>query len=245
MDLRGNALILPDGARGSRPGNDVARMQAMLRRNENNFLYLLIGLLVVLLLAPIGVGRFEGIVNLAFTLTMVTGVWSLAKSRSAYIVGWILGSLSLLISVFDLASAGPWLLPLGAGVALLFCGTSMVIVLGEVLFGPHLTVNRMAGAVCVYLLLGLSWAFVYGFIFLAAPGSFEGIPPESPEGQFLTLVYYSFVTLTTMGYGDITPVSHLARALAYLEAVTGVMYVAVLVASLIGSADPRTGKSGS
>jgi len=216
-------------------------MRPVLRRNENNFLYLLIGLLVILLLAPIGVGRFEGIVNLAFTVTMMTGVWSLAKKRRAYILGWILGSLSLLISLADLASARPWLLPLGGGVALLFCALSMTIVLGEVLFGTHLTVNRMAGAVCVYLLLGLSWAFVYGFVFLAAPGSFTGVASESLEGQFLTLVYYSFVTLTTMGYGDITPASHLARALAYLEAIAGVMYVAILVASLIGSRDPRTG----
>ena len=51
----------------------------------------------------------------------------------------------------------------------------------------------------------------------------------------LSMLYYSFVTLTTLGYGDISPVSHVAHALSYLEAVAGVMYMAILVASLIGS----------
>lgn len=218
-------------------------MRRMLRRRENNFLYLLIGLLVLLLLAPIAVGRFEGVVNVAFTVTMITGVWSLAKSRFAYILGWTLAALSFLTSVYGLGSSERWVLQVGGGVALLFCGLSMVIVLGEVLFGTHLTVNRMAGAVCVYLLLGLSWAFVYGFVALASPGSFTGLPSESAEQHFLGLLYYSYVTLTTLGYGDITPVSHLARALAYLEAIAGVMYVAILVASLIGTqgAEKKTG----
>ena len=78
------------------------------------------------------------------------------------------------------------------------------------------------------------WAIVFKFLTLVDPGAFNGLDGGSDQ-SFLQLLYYSFVTLTTLGYGDISPVSPVARALAYLEAVSGVMYVAILVASLVGS----------
>ncbi len=201
---------------------------------RNNFLYLLLGLLVLLLLAPIASERFDNVVNLAYIGTLLLGVWSLAKNRWAYILGWALALLSLAVGGVQLSIESRLPFLIGKVIAFAFCLLSMIIVLGEVLFGKSVDANRVAGSVCVYLLLGLNWAFVYSFLYVVDPASFVGLA-ETPGDDFLSLLYYSFVTLTTLGYGDISPGTPIARALAYLQAVSGVMYVAILVASLIGS----------
>ena len=87
------------------------------------------------------------------------------------------------------------------------------------------------GAICVYFLIGLIWADVFFILETLQPGSFQ-IPPEQ-VGQ-ATLDYFSYVTLTTLGYGDITPISAPARSLSLLEAMMGQLYLAVLIARLVG-----------
>ena len=105
----------------------------------------------------------------------------------------------------------------------------VVILMLVVRRGP-VTRQRIEGAVAVYVLLGLTWAQAYELLALLHPGAFGGAVggPASPAW-----IYYSFVTLTTMGYGDITPVHPLARSLAILEALTGQLYLAILVARLV------------
>jgi len=93
----------------------------------------------------------------------------------------------------------------------------------------------LVGAVCVFLLIGVIWAIAYTLLELLAPGSFAGQAAGPPAGWDSGWLYFSFVTLTTLGYGDILPVSGLARTLAYMEAVVGQFYVAVLVASLVSA----------
>jgi hypothetical protein len=101
-----------------------------------------------------------------------------------------------------------------------------------------LTFDSILGAVCGYLFLGLGWAVLYSMIEGFRPGSFEispklvtGVEPARPLPHVLT--YYSFVTLTTVGYGDISPVSPATRTLAWMEAITGQFYLAVIVAGLV------------
>jgi hypothetical protein len=115
-----------------------------------------------------------------------------------------------------------------------------------VIAGSAVTTDRLLAAVCVYLLIGLSWAMVYTGIASVDRGTFGWAAAEEADMPipWPTLLYYSFTTLTTLGYGDITPVSPLARILASLEAVTGVLYVAVLIAGLVGMYS-RSMKAGS
>jgi hypothetical protein len=96
------------------------------------------------------------------------------------------------------------------------------------------TTETLYGAVAAYLLLGLTWGWTYGLVGLLQPGSFRSLVKpdgrvEGPEYMFL-----SFITLTSVGYGDIVPVSAYARMLAILEAVAGQMYLAVFIARLVG-----------
>jgi len=99
--------------------------------------------------------------------------------------------------------------------------------------------DAIFGAVCGYLLLGIIWSVLYSAVETASPGSFC-MPPPSDPGVLAArpdrgaLGYYSFITLATVGYGDVTPATPLTRTLAWMEAITGQFYLAVLVAGLVG-----------
>jgi hypothetical protein len=101
--------------------------------------------------------------------------------------------------------------------------------------GRGITADRLRGAACAYLLMGLAWALAYRLIERFIPGSFAGLAAIEADGmETPQMVYYSFVTLTTLGYGDITPVRPLAETLSFLEAFVGQFYLTVLVAFLVG-----------
>jgi hypothetical protein len=114
-------------------------------------------------------------------------------------------------------------------------------ILVDVLAAERIVFDLIFGALCVFVLIGLCWANVYQLIERLVPGSFmvdyaryqidAAADPFASLGLF---TYYSFVTLTTVGYGDIVPVSALARWLVWLQAVAGQFYMAVFVARLIG-----------
>ena len=94
-----------------------------------------------------------------------------------------------------------------------------------------ITGDMIMGAICAYFLMGLVWSFAYSTLEFFQPGSFQ--MPQGTINQ-ATFTYYSYVTLTTLGYGDITPISTPARSLALLEAMMGQLYLAVLIARLVG-----------
>jgi len=108
------------------------------------------------------------------------------------------------------------------------------LVAHQVLFTGSITGNDIVGAICIYMLLGLIWAVLYLFIAEAVPGSFNGLSQAPWLENYTSAIYFSFVTITTLGYGDISPVLPLARFLVIMEAIVGVFYMAILVASLIG-----------
>ena len=99
----------------------------------------------------------------------------------------------------------------------------------------EVTADMLCGAVISYLLLGIAWAGIYAFIMLLDPNALSVSSGNSDHGVGSALLYFSFVTLTTLGYGDILPLSEMARTVAFLEAVTGVMFAAIFVAALVGS----------
>lgn len=105
------------------------------------------------------------------------------------------------------------------------------VVIGQVYRSGPVTYHRILGAVAVYLLLGLTWANAYAFLHELRPNAFAGSLGDGVISQ--TWIYYSFVTLTTVGYGDITPVHPVARSLAIGEALTGQLYLAITLARLV------------
>src|SRR5262245_10238163 len=136
-----------------------------------------------------------------------------------------------------------WLTVVYLVLAASFFGFTAVVVLRQTLGGAAVTVDTIAGAICFYLLLGVIWAIIYALIELAHPGSFlDGGRPVASAGHHSLvpeLLYLSLVTLSTLGYGDILPVNPHARMLAALEGIIGPLYLAVLIARLVGLAASR------
>ena len=133
----------------------------------------------------------------------------------------------------------PWGLAMGLLSLLLF----FAVVLVQTLRSGPITLHRIQGAVAAYLLLGVLWAYAYALVEALRPGAFSG-PISGADGP-RALLYFSFVTLTTTGYGDVLPVRPAARSLANLEAVTGTLFVAILVARLVSLAvSPGAGGRG-
>jgi hypothetical protein len=123
------------------------------------------------------------------------------------------------------------------GALFLFYAFGMILL--NILVQQEITIDTICGAVCGYLLLGLGCAWLYALMETLAPGSFNGRPEfaawfADDHLRRSILAYYSFVTLSTAGYGDITPLSQAARTLSWAEAVAGQFYMAILVAGLVG-----------
>ena len=110
-------------------------------------------------------------------------------------------------------------------------GLLSLVVLAQVFRKGPVTLHRVRGAIAAYLLLGLTWGVAYELVALTRPGAFAGPGAEVAASE--SWLYYSFVTLTTVGYGDVTPIHAVARSLAMLEALTGQLYPAILLARLV------------
>jgi len=206
--------------------------------------YLFVSLLALLLASPLFDVHPRGQIFTAGlnTATIVAGVYAVAKKRSDLMVALALAIPQLLLAWIAIATASP-----GAGIAsvvllVAFYAYAAARVLGYVASGEEVTTDRIFGAISVYLLMGLGWASTYFLLELLRPGSFFIDPIRNPTGglAFPQLVYMSFATLTTLGYGDVTPVSGLARVVASLEAVAGVLYLAVLVSRLVSLYKPAS-----
>jgi hypothetical protein len=205
---------------------------------------LVLDVFVVSPLANLGV-LGTGIIDAAFSLLLICGAVGLHPGRTLRVLVVLIVALTV-----GLDWLGDWpsvsgLLPLGhfffLAVAL---GCFAAIVLKRVFEPGTVTRHRIYGAVCAYLLFGLIWAAAYAFIEQAFPQAFNMASgmgfADKPISRF---IYFSFVTLTTVGYGDITAVHPLARTLVIAEALTGQLYPAIIIGSLVSLALQARSKS--
>ncbi len=164
-----------------------------------------------------------------YALLLISGVQALARHWSARMVLMPVAVITLAVSL------GSWVLPVPEpwvrGTGLLSLLLFLAVVLGQTLRSGPITYHRIQGAVAAYLLLGVIWAYAYSFVEFLRPGAFSG--PVSPADGPRAFFYFSFVTLTTVGYGDVLPVHAVARSLVSLEAVVGTLYPAILIARLV------------
>ena len=118
---------------------------------------------------------------------------------------------------------------------MVFLGFVVSRLLVFILRAPRVNSEVLCAGIAIYLLLGLLWAIAYRLVAGLAPDAFAfSVPADATQRMTpFAAFYFSFITLTTVGYGDITPVSQLARMLAMLEAMTGTLFVGVLIARLV------------
>jgi len=111
----------------------------------------------------------------------------------------------------------------------------MHVVGRQVLMTGSVNVHKIVGAIALYLLLGLIWAAWYGIVLQFSPGAIKGIEYVNWQESAADITYFSFVTLTSLGYGDMSPVTPIAKVVVILEAITGILFLAIVVASLVGA----------
>lgn len=172
------------------------------------------------------------IADIFFASILFAGVFALSKEKWPLSLALCLATGIVMIKItqyfFELAVFDF----LNEGISGLFLMQMFVMVMRHIQTETEVTADLLMGAVCGYLLLGVVWAYAYNFLELAQPHSFNG--SEHFGDKMWSYIYYSFVTLTTVGYGDITAATQQARALSILEAVFGQLYLAILIARIVG-----------
>ena len=205
----------------------------------DNFAYLTVALTVFLLLSALADQFLEHtvggtVIEGAIVLTLATGVWSVRTQGHLFKIGLGLTAGVLLISVADFMLDWTGIAVAHSLILLGFFALTIWVAVRQVMFSGRVDGNAILGAISIYLLLGMIWAMLYRLVEVFLPGSFHGLAAAGQNADLSELIYFSFVSLTTMGFGDITPAFALARYLAFMEGLVGQFYIAVLVASLVG-----------
>ena len=212
---------------------------------EWRYLFLLGALLALLVVEPIATsfGIMESLFDALLVLVMAVLILALAQDKVWRVVACILcvPAAALPIGSYFFASSPQNVsLSIGHAIGAIFFLVVTAKVVHSLFTSQTLSIDSIFGAICGYMLLGVAWALIYALLFATSPDSFqvsEAIRRHLEHGEYRQYIfnYYSFVTLTTVGFGDITPLSIPARTLSWVEAMTGQLYLAVLIAGLISA----------
>lgn len=202
--------------------------------------YLLTSLLAVLLIYPFLLDRphTEALLVVLNTAVVLTVIYAVSDTTRHLVIAVFIGIPQLFLSWSNVFQRHEQLALLQAVFTVLLYGYALIRVLDFVLHGHRVTTGKIYGALGIYLLIGYMWASGYDLVATLQPHAFSVMSGLEQPIEFRDLVHFSFVTLTSLGYGDITPLSDHARSLAFLEAIVGNLYLAVLVARLVGMYRP-------
>ena len=205
--------------------------------NQNNFLYLFFSLIIFLFSAAV-VAEFPGsigedIFSIVTMLMLIVSIKSLKTEKT-----WKWAVYAFLVSFILLTTLGKYFehqayISLILVILLMFFIGSFSVAVKQVLLVGNIDGNKIIGSLSLYVLLGLVWTVIYLLLLTMDPSAFSGVEAANWQQIFSRVAYYSFVTLTTLGYGDILPTNHIAEFFVYLEAIIGVFYMAIIVSSLI------------
>ncbi len=205
---------------------------------RGRFSFLLFSLIFLLVIHPFFLGHPAGnlLLNLLLSIILVTGLYTIAEKKYTLKIALILVGLTLASRWFGYVyHQNELLIGLGYFFGMAFFVMIAVLILAHIAREREVTANTIYAALCVYLLMALGWAFGFSLLELLQPGSFNfpDMPVEGHHFILARLIYFSHVTITTVGYGDITPKSFPARNLSNVEAIMGQIYMTVLVARLV------------
>jgi hypothetical protein len=199
------------------------------------FLFLLISMVLYFVLRPFleEFAAIATVVNIFITVILITAIYAVSINKTTYVIAVIsVGVLTIVRWLGTLFKLPPLILPLEIGTTLFFIFL-LVVILSYVFRKKEVTSDVIMGSICAYLILGVTWAEIYSMLEVIQPGSFQ--MPQLADGESSSFVYFSFVTLTTLGYGDMVPLTEEAKSLAFLEAIFGQLYLAILIARLVGT----------
>lgn len=232
---------------GQVAGRWLEHVRAMCKRFSDPGLSALLAVEVVLIFVMFPLAAAEGFdLPLVVTVAIAAGLIFLvvlgSDNRGALVVAVVAAGCTLLAGGVELIWATPVSEAATAISAVLSLFATMWVISG-VVFGPgRITVHRIRGAIVLYLTFALIFAWLYRLLAQTTPGCFSGLTFRPGElGSLSSFIYFSLTVLTTVGFGDITPVNDFVRNLTMLEALLGQLYPAVILARLLTLyADDRT-----
>ena len=212
-----------------------------------HFTILLIGLFLFLLMAPLGwlirTHTFSEIGSAlmvsVLSIDILFAAWIASARRRDRTIAFALAAPSLVAYAACLVVGGNRLWAAAHTLGILFLGHAMIVVARYVFTAKRVSWNTVSAALCIYLLFGIAYGLLYCLLFILDTNSFsfslrDGTPGLFESESLITGIYYSLVTMTTLGYGDVVPATALTRMAAAVQALLGQLYVAVLVARLVG-----------
>ena len=212
-----------------------AELGSILERKGH--LVLMASLALIILTNPF-LHLFAGInwlVTVIFVLMLMAAANTVARQKHLFIIALLFGIPSLISQIAVLGVDSNWLETIRYLSTPLFLFWICALLLNDIVLRSHsVTTDLLLGAVNVYLMIGFAFAFVYGLIEHLQPGSFTGLEDLiSASDRTLQYLYFSFITMSTLGYGDISPLTPYGMTAAYVQAVFGQLYLAILVARLV------------
>jgi len=179
--------------------------------------------------------------DLVFVVTIISGAFVTIQRNLAKALVTVLAVSGFAVALVAERSFGPLGLVLDSALKLVCLAILVLMTLQRTLRPGPVTVFRVFGGIAGYLLIGMTWTYAYQLCEQKMPDAIHFEEPASRGGprQANELMYFSFVTLTTVGYGDVRPVHPAVRSLATAEALVGQLYLAILISSLVGMAIQR------
>ena len=202
---------------------------------QRRFLLLLIMLLSLIVVTPF-IGDYSGfriLVDMVATGTFIAAMYAISEKKQHLILAFFLVVPTIVTLWIDYFVRVTWAHVVSDICGVLFFGFAIVIIVKFIRRQNEVTVEMIFAAVVVYLLMAMLWADLYRSLETLSPGSFE-MPGGEIRNDRMLFLYFSLVTITTLGYGDITPLTDNAAGLVSVEALTGQIYLVVLVAWLVG-----------
>jgi hypothetical protein len=181
------------------------------------------------------------VTEFSLTLVLLVGVWTLEGNRWVFRLGLALMVATAILNFSYFAWPQPWIVPVIKVLTLTFLLLSAAIAFRAVFLAGKVDLNRLAGAASLYLIIALIWSLLFSLLYAADPRSIAGLPAKPSLWDCL---YFSLTTLTTLGYGDVLPLSAAARTLAGVEVALGQFYLTILVAALVGMHVANRGAGG-
>lgn len=181
---------------------------------------------------------FMSVLNVFWMLFIFAGIFSLASTNKQAFLISIIPILFLIFSWISVFSVSPFVL-ISELIFSVCTFLLLIILVFKKIFEPGpITAHRVLGSIVIYMLLAQLWAMVYIFFYEHIPGSFQLTLPDFDSNSIqANFLYFSYVTLSTTGFGEILPLHPFARALVNLESIFGVLYPVVLIGRLVSDAN--------
>ena len=208
------------------------------RHEIGRFRLLLLSLMMIIGLRPlldewIGAHIWADVfTDIFFAFALISGIYALSGQPRKLRFALLLVSAIILLGTIHYTLHIKALDRLQLGLSAIFLIQLLFMIWTHIKKENEVTIELIMAAACAYILLGLVWAHAFYLLEIFHPNSFKAA--ENPVDDIWNFYYFSFVTLTTMGYGDILAITKSARALAILEAITGQLYLAILISRLVG-----------